>query len=55
VIIPTIPTFAPMAAISVAAISSRLDPSRRLEIAEQLQVQAARLGRLLDRGVAAEE
>jgi DNA-binding IclR family transcriptional regulator len=44
-----------MAAISVAAISSRLDPSRRLEIAEQLQVQAARLGRLLDRGVAAEE
>jgi DNA-binding IclR family transcriptional regulator len=55
VIIPTIPTFAPMAAISVAAISSRLDPSRRLEIAAQLQVQAARLGRLLDRSVAAEE
>jgi DNA-binding IclR family transcriptional regulator len=55
VIIPTIPTFAPMAAISVAAISSRLDPSRRLEIATQLQVQAARLSRLLDRSVATEE
>jgi DNA-binding IclR family transcriptional regulator len=44
-----IPTLAPVAAISVAAISSRLDPTRRLEIAAQLQVQALRLSRLLDR------
>ena len=49
-----IPTLAPMAALSVAAVSSRLEPSRRLEIAAQLQVQAARLSRLLDRSVAAE-
>lgn len=48
-----IPTLAPVAAISVAAISSRLEPSRRLEIAAQLQVQAARLSRLLDRSVTA--
>lgn len=49
-----IPTLAPMAAISVAAISSRLDPDRRLEIAAQLQVQALGLSRLLDRSVAAQ-
>jgi DNA-binding IclR family transcriptional regulator len=48
-----IPAVAPMAAISVAAISSRLDQARRLEIAAQLQVQALRLSRLLDRSVAA--
>lgn len=44
-----IPMLAPMAAISVAAISSRLDPARRPEIAAQLQAQALGLSRLLDR------
>lgn len=44
----TIPTLAPMAAISVAAISSRLDARRREQVAAQLQRQAALLGRLMD-------
>lgn len=48
-----IPTVAPMAALSVAAISSRLDQARRVEIAAQLQVHALRLSRQLDRSVAA--
>lgn len=47
-----IPTIAPVAAISVAAISSRLDPARRVEIAAQLQLHALRLSRQLDRSVA---
>jgi len=50
-----IPTLAPMAAISVAAISSRLDQTRRLEIAAQLQVQALRLSHLLDRSAATQD
>jgi DNA-binding IclR family transcriptional regulator len=50
-----IPTLAPMAAISVAAISSRLDQTRRLEIAAQLQVQALRLSQLLDRSAATQD
>lgn len=43
-----IPTAAPVAAISVAAISSRLDDARRLEVAAELQRHARLLGRLLD-------
>ena len=42
-----IPGIAPMAAISVAAISSRLDESRRLQVAAELQQHASLLGRLL--------
>lgn len=48
----TIPTLAPMAAISVAAISSRLDENRRPLIAAELQRHALLLSRLLDGGVA---
>lgn len=48
----TIPTLAPMAAISVAAISSRLDVRRREQVAAQLQRQAALLGRLMEGGIA---
>ena len=44
----TIPTLAPMAAISVTAISSRLDESRRQQVAMELQGQARLLGRLLE-------
>lgn len=44
----TIPMLAPMAAISVAAISSRLDGARRQDIAAQLQTHALRLSRVLD-------
>ncbi len=47
-----IPASAPMAAISVAAISSRLDGARRLEIAAELQRQALLLRQLLDRSAA---
>lgn len=43
-----IPALAPMAAISVAAISSRLDGRRRQLVAAELQRHAARLGRLLE-------
>lgn len=44
----TIPALAPMAAISVAAISSRLDEKRRASIAAELQRHAVLLGRILD-------
>jgi DNA-binding IclR family transcriptional regulator len=44
-----IPALVPMAAISVAAISTRLDETRRLRIAAELQRQALLLSRLLDR------
>jgi DNA-binding IclR family transcriptional regulator len=44
----TIPALAPMAAISVAAISSRLDETRRQVVAAELQRHALRLGRMLD-------
>jgi DNA-binding IclR family transcriptional regulator len=37
----------PMAAVSVAAISSRLDLDRRVEVAAVLQRQALRLTRML--------
>lgn len=43
-----IPALAPMAAISVAAISSRLDESRRRTVAAELRRHAQLLGRLLD-------
>jgi DNA-binding IclR family transcriptional regulator len=48
-----IPTLTPMAALSVAAISSRLDEARRQEIAKELKHQALQLGLLLDRAAAA--
>lgn len=48
----TIPGLAQMAAISVAAISTRLDESRRREVATELQRHAALLSRLLDRTMA---
>lgn len=48
-----IPALVPMAAISVAAITSRLDASRRRQVAAQLQHHAQRLGRLLDGTIAA--
>jgi DNA-binding IclR family transcriptional regulator len=44
----TIPTLAPMAAISVAAISSRLDAERRQLVAADLRHHAQVLGRLLE-------
>jgi DNA-binding IclR family transcriptional regulator len=44
----TIPALAPMAAISVAAISTRLKEARRQEVAAELQRQALLLSRLLD-------
>jgi DNA-binding IclR family transcriptional regulator len=44
----TIPSLANRAAISVAAISSRLDEARRIEIASELKRQAAQLSRMLD-------
>lgn len=43
-----IPTLAPMAAISVAAISSRLDENRRQLVAAELQRHARLLSRVLD-------
>jgi len=43
----TIPGLADRAAISVAAISSRLDEARRIEVASELKRQAALLSRLL--------
>lgn len=43
-----IPTAAPVAAISVAAISSRLDDARRLKVAAELQRHARLLGRVLE-------
>jgi DNA-binding IclR family transcriptional regulator len=43
-----IPALAPMAAISVAAISSRLDEDRRRTVAAELQRHAQLLGRLLE-------
>jgi len=48
----TIPALAPMAAISVAAISSRLDENRRQVIAAELQRHALLLSRLLERSIA---
>jgi DNA-binding IclR family transcriptional regulator len=42
-----------MAAISVAAITSRLDAGRRRQVAAELQQHAQRLGRLLDGTIAA--
>lgn len=48
----TIPAFAPMAAISVAAISSRLDENRRPQIAAELHRHALLLSRLLDGSMA---
>jgi DNA-binding IclR family transcriptional regulator len=42
-----IPALAPMAAISVAAISSRLDDARRERVAAELKRHAGMLGRLL--------
>ncbi len=48
----TIPALAPMAAISVAAISSRLDENRRQLIAAELQRHALLLSRLLERSIA---
>ncbi len=42
-----LPTSEPFAAISVAAISARLDESRRVEVAAALQRQALRLSQLL--------
>lgn len=47
-----IPSQVPMAAVSVAAISSRLDASRRQVVAAELQRHALLLGRLLDRSMA---
>lgn len=44
----TIPALVPTAAISVAAISSRLDEKRRASIAAELQRHAVLLGRILD-------
>lgn len=43
-----IPALAPTAAISVAAISSRLDASRRAQVAAELQRHAQALSRVLD-------
>mgnify|MGYP001765357946 CR=1 FL=1 len=43
-----IPALSPTAAISVAAISSRLDEQRRAVVAAELQRHARLLGRLLD-------
>ncbi len=43
-----IPALAPTAAISVAAISSRLDKTRRLQVAAELQRHAQLLSRSLD-------
>ncbi len=51
----TIPSVAPMAAISVAAISTRLDETRRLEVASVLRRQASLLSRLLDGSAASGE
>lgn len=48
-----IPALVPMAAISVAAISSRLDQGRRRQVAAELQRHALLLGRLLDGAMAA--
>lgn len=48
----TIPALAPMAAISVAAISSRLDEKRRQSIAAELQRHAVLLGRILEGSMA---
>lgn len=42
-----IPALAPTAAISVAAIASRLDEARRLQVAAELQVHVQLLSRLL--------
>lgn len=47
-----IPSRVPTAAISVAAVSSRLDAGRRQVVAAELQRHAQLLGRLLDRSVA---
>ena len=42
-----LPADNPVAAISVAAISARLDPARRIEVAAALQRHTRRLARLL--------
>lgn len=44
-----IPSLAPTAAISVAAIASRLDETRRVQVAGELQRHAQLLSRLLDK------
>lgn len=48
-----IPALAPTAAISVAAIATRLDETRRVQVAAELQRHAQRLSRLLDPALSA--